>query len=155
MATIRKLRGRWQAAVRRKGMQPRSKSFDSKSDAERWACSLEAELDRNGALPDMRPAESTTLAQLLTRYRDEVSPTKRSAVTEIARINAILRRPICFRTMTTLSTADLAAYRDERLKREATGEARSEGWELPRAEGEVVDVSNQIRDEIATPLRFG
>ncbi|TXN07332.1 site-specific integrase [Methylobacterium sp. WL103] len=116
MATIRKLRGRWQAAVRRKGMQPRSKSFDAKSDAERWARSLEAELDRNGALPDMRPAESMTLAQLLTRYRDEVSPTKRSAITEIARINAILRRPICFRTMTMLSTADLAAYRDERLK---------------------------------------
>lgn len=116
MATIRKLRGRWQAAVRRKGMQPRSKSFDSKSDAERWARSLEAELDRNGALPDTRPAESTTLAQILARYRDEVSPTKRSAVTEIARINAILRRPICHRTMTLLSTADLAAYRDERLK---------------------------------------
>jgi integrase len=116
MATIRKLRGRWQAAVRRKGAQPRSKSFDSKSDAERWARSLESELDRNGALPDMRPAESMTLAQLLTRYRNEVSPTKRSAVTEIARINAILRRPICFRTMTILSTADLAAYRDERLK---------------------------------------
>ena len=116
MATIRKLRGRWQAAVRRKGMQPRSKSFDAKSDAERWARSLEAELDRNGALPDMRPAESMTLAELLTRYRNEVSPTKRSAITEMARINAILRRPICFRTMTLLSTADLAAYRDERLK---------------------------------------
>ena len=55
MATIRKLRGRWQAAVRRKGMQPRSKSFDSKADAERWARSLEAELDRCGALPDTRP----------------------------------------------------------------------------------------------------
>lgn len=116
MATIRKLRGRWQAAVRRKGMQPRSKSFDSKSDAERWARSLEAELDRNGALPDTRPAESTTLAQILIRYRDEVSPTKRSAVTEVARINGILRRPLCHRTMTLLSTADLAAYRDERLK---------------------------------------
>lgn len=113
MATIRKLRGRWQASVRRKGMQPRSKSFDSKSDAERWARTLEAELDRSGALPDTRPAESLTLAQILTRYRDEVSPKKRSSVSEIARINAILRRPICFRT---LSTADLASYRDERLK---------------------------------------
>ncbi|WP_306424617.1 site-specific integrase [Methylobacterium thuringiense] len=97
-------------------MQPRSKSFDAKSDAERWARSLEAELDRNGALPDMRPAEKATLAQILTRYRDDVSPKKRSAVTEIARINAILRRPICHRTMTLLSTSDLAAYRDERLK---------------------------------------
>lgn len=116
MASIRKLRGRWQAAVRRRGMAPRSKSFDSKSDAERWARSLEAELDRSGALPDMRVAESTTLRQVLERYKVEISPTKRSAVTEIARINAILRRPICFRTMTILSTADLATYRDGRLQ---------------------------------------
>ncbi|GEP07526.1 integrase [Methylobacterium oxalidis] len=116
MATIRKLRGRWQAAVRRKGAQPRSKSFDTRADAERWARSLEAELDRNGALPDTRPAENTTLAQILVRYRDEVSPNKRSHVSEISRINAILRRPICHRTLALLSTADLAAYRDERLK---------------------------------------
>lgn len=116
MATIRKLRGRWQAAVRRKGVAPRAKSFDTKADAERWARSLEAELDRCGALPDTRPAEKTTLAQVLTRYRDEVSPGKRSAVSEVARINAILRRPICHRTMTLLSSADLATYRDERLK---------------------------------------
>ncbi|UYW27503.1 site-specific integrase [Methylorubrum extorquens] len=116
MAAIRKLRGRWQAAVRRKGIAPRSKSFDTKADAERWARSLEAELDRCGALPDTRPAEKTTLAQVLERYRDTVSPTKRSSVTEIARINAILRRPICHRTMALLSSADLAAYRDERLK---------------------------------------
>jgi hypothetical protein len=116
MATIRKLRGRWQAAVRRKGMQPRSKSFDSKVDAERWARSLEAELDRCGALPDTRPAESTTLTQILTRYRDEVSPKKRSAITEVARINTILRRPICHRTLALLSSSDLATYRDDRLK---------------------------------------
>src|SRR4051812_37587056 len=108
MATIGKLRGRWQAAVRRKGMQPRSKSFDSKVDAARWARSLEAELDRCGALPDTRPAESTTLTQILTRYRDEVSPKKRSAITEVARINTILRRPICHRTLALLSSSDLA-----------------------------------------------
>jgi hypothetical protein len=61
MATIRKLRGRWQAAVRRKGMAPRAKSFDSRADAERWARCLEAEVDRCGALPDTRKAENTTL----------------------------------------------------------------------------------------------
>ncbi len=46
MATIRKLRGRWQAMIRRKGMAPRAKSFDNKTDAERWARHLELELDR-------------------------------------------------------------------------------------------------------------
>jgi len=33
MATIRKLRDKWQAMVRRKGIAPRSKSFDKKADA--------------------------------------------------------------------------------------------------------------------------
>jgi integrase len=116
MATIRKLRGRWQAMVRRKGMAPRAKSFDSKADAERWARNLEAEVDRCGALPDTRIAENTTLAEILTRYRDEISPKKRSAISESARISGILRRAICYRTLTLLSTADLASYRDERLK---------------------------------------
>ena len=116
MATIRKLRGKWQAQVRRKGMAPRAKSFESKADAERWARSLEAEVDRCGVLADTRLAENTTLAEVLTRYKDEITPKKRSAVSEVARINGILRRPICHRTLTLLSTADLASYRDERLK---------------------------------------
>ena len=42
MATIRALRGRWQAMVRRKGMAPRAKSFDKKNVAKRWARELEA-----------------------------------------------------------------------------------------------------------------
>jgi len=33
MATIRQLRGRWQAMVRRRGVPPRCKSFDKRSDA--------------------------------------------------------------------------------------------------------------------------
>jgi integrase len=119
MATIRALRGRWQAMVRRKGMAPRAKSFDKKNVAERWARELEVELDRCGALPDTRVAESMTLNQLLTRYRDEVSPKKRSGASEANRINGILRRPICYRTLTLLSSQDVATYRDERLKEAA------------------------------------
>ena len=37
MATIRKLRGKWQAMVRRKSIAPRSKGFDKKSEAEKDA----------------------------------------------------------------------------------------------------------------------
>jgi integrase len=53
MATIRKLRDRWQAQVRRRGIPPRAKSFDRKSDAERWARELEAEADKNGWLAEL------------------------------------------------------------------------------------------------------
>jgi len=116
MATIRQLRGRWQAMVRRRGVPPRCKSFDKRSDATRWARALEAEADRSGWVADTRLAEKTTLGELLTRYRDQVSPTKRSAHTEKARINAMVRRPIAHRTLARLTSADVASYRDERLK---------------------------------------
>lgn len=82
MATIRRLRGKWQAQVRRKGIPPRAKSFDSKADGEKWARNLEAELDRCGNLPDMRLAEQMALRDLLLRYLDEITPHKRSASTE-------------------------------------------------------------------------
>src|SRR6187455_2472151 len=103
MATIRKLRGRWQAQVRRRGVPPRARSFDKRTDAERWARDLEAEADRSGFVADTRFAEKTTLGQLLTRYRDQVTPTKRGAHVERCRINALLRRDICHRTLAKLT----------------------------------------------------
>ena len=116
MATIRKLRDRWQAQVRRRGVPPRAKSFDKRSDAERWAREFEAEADRSGWVADTRLAEKTTLRELLTRYCAEVTPTKRGAVSERSRINSILRCPIAHRTLAKLTSSDVATYRDERLK---------------------------------------
>ena len=116
MATIRKLRGRWQAQVRRRGVPPRAKSFDTKTEALRWASDLESEANRSGWVADTRAAEKTTLNELLTRYRDEVTPAKRGAVSERARISSILRCPIAHRTLAKLTSSDVATYRDERLK---------------------------------------
>jgi hypothetical protein len=116
MATIRKLRGRWQAQVRRRGVAPRAKSFNTKADAQRWAQDLEAEANRSGWVADTRLAEKTTLRELLTRYRAEVTPGKRGAVSEASRINSILRCPMSHRTLAKLTSADVATYRDERLK---------------------------------------
>ena len=116
MATIRKLRGRWQAQVRRKGMKPRCKSFDTKQEADKWARELEAQVDRFGAAPDTRILESTTLSELLERYKIEVSPTKRGSVQEIQRIDVLKRHDIAHRTMIGLSPQDISSFRDERLR---------------------------------------
>lgn len=75
MATIRKLTGRWQAQVSRLGLKPRSKSFDSKLESEKWARDLEAQVDRFGAAPDTKILESTILEHLLDRYQCEILPT--------------------------------------------------------------------------------
>lgn len=120
MATIRKLRGRWQAQVRRKGLQPRAKSFDIKSDAEKWARNLEAEIDRVGHFSDTRLAERMTVRELLERYLDEVTPLKRSAAVEGFRVRAMTRRSIAYRTLAMLTPAVVAQYRDERLKEVAS-----------------------------------
>jgi len=101
--------------VRRRGVPRRCKSFDRRTEATRWARELEAEADRSGWITDTRLAEKTTVGELLARYRREVSPTKRSAYSEQARIGAMCRRDICHRTLAKLTSADVAAYRDERL----------------------------------------
>ena len=116
MATIRKLRGRWQAQVRRRGMKPRCKSFDSKLEAEKWARDLEAQVDRFGAAPGTKILESTTLGQLLERYQREISPTKRGSVQEIQRIDVLRRHDLAYRTLIGLSQQDIASFRDERLQ---------------------------------------
>ncbi|MDQ1184198.1 site-specific integrase [Agrobacterium larrymoorei] len=116
MATIRKLRGRWQAQVRRRGMKPRCKSFDTKLEAEKWARDLESRVDRFGAAPDTKILESTTLGQLLERYQREVSPLKRGSVQEIQRIDVLRRHDLSYRTMIGLSQQEIASFRDERLR---------------------------------------
>lgn len=116
MATIRKLRGRWQAQVRRRGMKPRCKSFDSKTEAEKWARDLESQVDKFGAAPDTRILENTTLGALMKRYAEEVSPSKRGSTQEIQRLGVLQRHDLAYRTLVGLSQQDIASFRDERLK---------------------------------------
>jgi len=54
MATIRINRGKWQAIVRRAGFPQQSKSFDSKTNARKWARQREAELDSGVIQTDSR-----------------------------------------------------------------------------------------------------
>lgn len=72
MASLRFRNGKWQVQVRRYGHSPQAKSFQSKSDAQRWARQTEAELDRTLIPNEVRSLNTITVAQLLTRYRDNV-----------------------------------------------------------------------------------
>ena len=116
MATIRRLRGRWQAQVRRRGMKPRAKSFDSKAEAEKWARDLETQVDRFGMAPDTKILETTTLGEILERYQREITPLKRGAVQEGQRIDVLRRHDLSHRTLIGLSQQDIASFRDERLQ---------------------------------------
>ena len=116
MAYIRKHRGKYQVQIRRKGFSSISKSFVLLSDAKEWATLQERKADRGELGPDRKELENITLADLVTRYRNEVVPSKQGAEIETIVLDAFLRHRICKKRLSDLTTSDFATYRDERLK---------------------------------------
>ena len=47
MATIRKIRGKWQSIISKKNYPHLARTFQDKSTVRRWARSVEARMDRN------------------------------------------------------------------------------------------------------------
>ena len=120
MATFRFRSNRWQARVRRLGQPDETRSFLTHQEAERWARSVESEMDR-GSYVSYTEAQKTTLGDLIQRYVAEVLPSKKGAHEDSIRLNAICRRPICKNSIASLTPAKIAAYRDLRLTEVAAG----------------------------------
>ena len=116
MASIRKHRGKWQVQIRRQGSPATSRSFINRKDADNWARQTEVQIDQKCLPHDPRRLQRYTLGELVVRYRDTVTPTKRAARNETIILNAFLRHPICLKRLSHLTQQDFAAYRDERLK---------------------------------------
>jgi integrase len=119
MATIRKRGGKWQAIVRREG-RTRSRSFSMRADAARWARETEQQAERGDLTSTDARAElrNTTLADVLTRYRDEITPQKQAGQNEAAMLDSVLQRDtqLAAKTLDKLRAADFAGWRDTRLK---------------------------------------
>jgi integrase len=115
MASIRQRSGVWQAQVRRFGYPSEVKSFSSKAEAQVWARAIEAAMDQ-GAHQATHSARNILLSDLLQRYGEEVSPTKRSEKRERQTIQFMLRNKMAAYSMEKLAPAVVANYRDERLK---------------------------------------
>ncbi|WP_080442204.1 site-specific integrase [Burkholderia ubonensis] len=82
--------------------------------------SVESAMDRREH-PTSRLSEQTTLADVLTRYRDTVVPTFKGARPTTYRINTILRHPMSRCSMTDLTPTVVAAWRDDRLRKVSPG----------------------------------
>jgi integrase len=126
MASIRKLpSGKWNVRITRKGYPLQTKSFTTRSDADKWGRTIESEMDR-GCFVCRSEAEATTLAQALERYRREVTPKKKGASREADRIGVWLRSDLAARSLASLRSSDFAAYRDKRLAVAASNTVRLE-----------------------------
>ena len=113
MATIRKLRNKWQAQVRIKGHQPQAKSFTLKSDATAWARLVEAEIQK-GIFVDTSEAERMTVREAIERYLLSIEDQKKE------RIERSTARPVIAAvghvSLFNLSNQHLAEFRDNQLK---------------------------------------
>ena len=115
MASFRFRNNRWQARVQRKGQKDLAKSFLNKPDAEKWARSIEIEIDR-GTYINTDYAQKTLFKEILQKYLDDVAPHMRSADNQIVRVRKLMKHPIAEVNMAHLSPKHMADYRDERLK---------------------------------------
>ncbi len=60
MASFRQRNNKWQARISRDGHPDQVKTFEAKADAERWARSIESEMDK-GHFVSVSEAQRTTL----------------------------------------------------------------------------------------------
>ncbi|OUR77838.1 integrase [Alphaproteobacteria bacterium 46_93_T64] len=117
MAAYRRRGNNWQVQIRREDHPPLSKSFKLKSDGERWARTIESAIDRGELIQASGTISTlTTLADLMVRYRDNVTPKKRGAEVETLRINKFLQHPLCSTKLKHITPPLIAQYRDDRLK---------------------------------------
>jgi integrase len=115
MATLRNRKNKWQARVRRGGQPDVTRTFFTKQDAEKWARSVETEIDR-GTYINADYAQKTLFKDLIQQYLKEVTPTLRSAPEDTYRLKKMMRNPISQLNLFELTPQRIANYRDERLK---------------------------------------
>jgi integrase len=119
MATVKQREnGGWQAKVRRKGWPAQSRTFEQKTDAEKWARAVEHEMDQ-GVFTSASDAERTTLGDLITRFEKEFAPhqyrvredRKEAWRFQCARLSEILGSY----SLAAIDQKTVAKFRDDRL----------------------------------------
>ncbi len=125
MATIIKRGRRWRASVC-VNRKRQSKSFPTKAAAAAWALDQESRLrSATGLAPP-----GTTVRTLLEKYARDVSEHKRGKREESLRISRVLRDDALANVaLEALGSADIAAWRDRRLKAVSAASVRRE-WTL-------------------------
>ncbi|QDL35963.1 site-specific integrase [Rhodoferax sediminis] len=120
MASIRQRAGMWQARVTRKGFPAETRSFETRSEAQKWAREIESNMD-HGDHRRRLEADHLLLSDILQRYMEEVSPTRKGGSEEAIRIRALQRTKMAAHSMVKLTPALIASFRDARLKNVGNG----------------------------------
>ena len=111
MPTIRKRGSKWHVQVRRSGHQTQTRTFNHKADADAWGRKAERELDNGELYSNTSDLKSMTTGDLLRRYSDEVTPSKRGRSVERYIVDQLLRHSFSEISLFELSSQDHRATR--------------------------------------------
>ena len=111
MATVRKRGNRWRVEVYRDGKR-KSKTCSTKTEAILWGAEEEKKLEliANGMQPE------TLFSDVIKRYLNEITPTKRGEKHEFNRLTRFLRHPITDKYISDVTRQDLELWIKERLE---------------------------------------
>lgn len=111
MATVRKRGDRWRVEVYRDGKR-KSKTCSTKTEAILWGAEEEKKLElmANGMQPE------TLFSDVIKRYLDEITPTKRGEKHEFNRLTRFLHHPITDKYISDVTRQDLELWIKERLE---------------------------------------
>jgi len=113
VGNIRKRHGKFQAQVRREGVRPIYKTFTNRKDAVVWVRGIEARIDAGET--NVSAPKAIALADLLTRYSQEVTPAKKGCDAEQRRLSRLLKDSIATTPLSKLTSSRLAEFRDRRV----------------------------------------
>ena len=92
MATIRKRKsGKWQVIIRKKNYPFVVRSFLEKSTASKFAKDVETQMDKQ-IFKDLSGASTTTLKDLMIKYRDEIVPNQKAHRSTTATLNMLMKQ---------------------------------------------------------------
>jgi len=114
MATYIQRKNGWLVQIRRKGHESISRTFNTKSEGERWALTIESGMGV-GTYVDNRETLSVTLAECLGRYATEIIPSKKGAPRDLVRCKFWQREALAKKTIGTIKQTDVALWRDARI----------------------------------------
>ncbi|MGO9569861.1 MAG: tyrosine-type recombinase/integrase [Desulfomonilaceae bacterium] len=116
----------WQAQVRKKGYPAQIKTFDRKTDAQKWAKKTEHQMEA-GLWKDSKEASQITLSQALDRYLAAVTPRKRPKTQKSENLSATyLKKSMGKLSLLQITPEKVASYRDKRLEHVSANSVRIE-----------------------------
>ena len=114
MATIRKMRSKWQVIIRKKNYPTVVRSFIEKGTASKFAKDVETQMDKQ-IFQDLTGASTTTLKELMIKYRDEIVINQKSCRSTTSTLNMLMKHKIAFYSLTQLKSKHLYKFKKDML----------------------------------------